>query len=162
MTLRYSTSDSYASNHDNHSCLPRIHRGTTAHLIDSGKNPKDISAAYSSSLLWTVAPTLTALLKTTYNKVHPVGHWFLSNRVSGQLLSRFTVVQAQTAAQITRMTTLASIDVTPQMQKSHSPFLFLNYCEWHICIFSILRIKTRDKKLNHNFFLLFNKNKFIL
>ncbi|MBI4931005.1 MAG: hypothetical protein HY841_09605 [Bacteroidetes bacterium] len=57
MTLRFSSSDSYASNRDN------------------------------LSLRSTVAPSLTAFIKTKYNKV------------AGQLLSRLFVLQAQTATQ---------------------------------------------------------------
>ena len=87
MTLRFLQSDNYTSICDNLSCLPRIHRGTASQFADSTQNPKYISSADNSSLRLTLALILTAFIKTTYNKV------------SGQLLSRFSVAQTQTAAQ---------------------------------------------------------------
>lgn len=146
MTLRYSSSDSYANSHDNLSYLPRIHRWTTTHLIASNQNPKTNSSADNSPLRLKIAPTLTAFIKTTYN------------RVARQLRSWFIVAQAQTAVQIICKTTLANINAASQTQKSHSPFLFLNYCKWHICICSIARIKTRIKKfMNFNLLFLFHQ-----
>ncbi|MBI3501402.1 MAG: hypothetical protein HY063_06370 [Bacteroidetes bacterium] len=84
MTLLFS-SDNYFNSRDNLSRLPRIHRGTVSQFADRRQNQKNTSSADNLSLCWTVAPAVTAFLKTIYNKV------------AGQLLSRFIVAQALTA-----------------------------------------------------------------
>jgi len=78
MTLRFSTSDNYASSHDNLSW-------TASQFTDSRQ--KNILSADSFLLRWIVVPSLIAFIKTTYNKV------------SGQLRSWFNVAAAQTATQ---------------------------------------------------------------
>lgn len=80
MTLRNSSSDKYANSHDNFSW-------TVPQFADSRQNPKYILSPDSFLLRLTVAPAVTAVLKTTYNKV------------AGQLLSRLLIAQALTALQ---------------------------------------------------------------
>jgi len=114
MTLRLPSSDSYANILDI--------SWTASQFADSRQNQKNISSADSSSLRLTTAPALTAFLKTIYNKV------------ARQLLSPFIIAQAQTAIQVLRRTTPASIYITPQKQKSPDEK------SGHICICSISRI----------------------
>ena len=121
MTLHFSPSDT--------SICDNLSR-TIPQFADSRQIQKNNSSADNLSLRFTVAPSLTAFLKTIYNKV------------AGQSLPRFIVARAQTAMQVIRMTTPAIINITPQMQKSHTTFLFLNYRVWHICTCSISRKKT--------------------
>ena len=80
MNKNYFSSDRQVSSRDNLSW-------TVSQFADRRQNQKNTSSADNLSLRSTVTPSLTAFLKTTYNKV------------AGQLLSRLTVAQPLTATQ---------------------------------------------------------------
>ena len=129
MTLRFSTSDNHASSRDNLSW-------TASQFADSRQNPKNILSPDSSSFRLTAFPSLTAFLKTTYNKV------------ARQLFSPLTVAQAQTATQYKILHNFFSRFLSALIAHCRARFFFIGF--WLLCAAKSKRApsKTHAKKFN--------------